>query len=729
MEQHGKYESQNKWRPGIFLVLASVLFLIAGIYSGSRYRDQSHSGQDTRRFERILHQKEGLIAEEFSELAELSSTESLQMLLNGRSLRYQHMANSKGISIFYYEKGILQYWSDHSVPLPTQWRSRLSRPFMTLRNADYVTVSQTVNEGILIGLIEIRTHFPFQNDFLVNGYQHDFKLDDQVELSILEARGTEAIFNRSGAYLFSLDFTDVSQVDGGMKAMAILSLLAFAGLFFAGICQVMKRAGDRSRWSCAGVVTLLIAGAVLAVVKYAFPPILTDTDLFQPELYASRVFPSLGSLLVVTIGGLTLALIYYLYLPVAKGSSNAARRIMAMMLFAGAALLLLFIDYLIRSLVLDSGISFEIHRVTTFSVFTVIGLLVVITWFIILGLAVDRAFRLYPGSLVTALAAGSIAVTLVMIIVTLLPGDHSSWLTWIFILLLLGAFYYLRMHYREGKTSFSRFIFILFFSSVFMVIRLQEVNQVNVEQQKEVELVKLSSEHDPVAEMLFSEMSMAIRNDSVFASYLSLPYIDIDQVLERLKRNYFSGYWNKYDLQVTVCRPDDRVYIQPPDDEWQHCYTFFDRMIEENGVQIPGSDFYFLNNLNGRISYLAAIPYYRGDNEHRVFIELDSKIISEELGYPELLLDDNYTTFTSTEFSYAKYNNGKLITQEGDFPYRRYSSYYTSGEEMFERVTMDGYDHTIYNVDGQNTIIVGSPSVTLVDNLISFSYIFTFNFL
>ena len=711
------------------MVLASFLFLMSGIYAGSRFNNQPRPDRDARRFEKVLHQKERLITQEFSDLAERFTTEEPEMELNRRSPRYQEMANRKGISIFYYEEGRLRYWSDHSVPLPTQWRSRLSRPFISLRNADYVTVSQTAGKGMLIGLIEIRTHFPFQNEFLVNGYQHDFRLDPQVEISILEANGTHAVYNLSGAYLFSLDFSELNQVSRGMKALAILSLLAFTGLFFAGICQIMKRAGKRGRWGCAGVVTLLVAGAVLAVLKYAYPSILTDTDLFQPELYASRLFPSLGSLMVFTLGGLTLSLVYYLYLPVEKGTSDTARKIMAFLLFAGAGVILLFIDYLIRSLVLDSGISFEIHRVTTLSVFSVIGLLMVLIWFIILGLAMERAFRLYPGPLLNALAAGSLAVTLVMIAVTLLPGDLTSWVAWIFILLLLWAFYYLRVHYREDKTSFSSFIFILLFSSVFIVIRLQEVNQVNIEQQKEVELVKLSSEHDPVAEMLFSEMSMAIRNDSVFAGYLNLPYIDIDQVMERLRRNYFSGYWTKYDLQVTVCRPDDRVYIQPPDDEWQHCYTFFDRMIQETGVRIPGSDFYFLNNLNGRISYLAVIPYYRGESEQRVFIELDSKIISEELGYPELLLDDNYTTFTSSDFSYAKYNNGQLITQEGDFPYRRYASYYTSGEGMFERVTMDGYDHTIYNVDEQNTIIVGSPSVTLVDDLISFSYIFTFNFL
>ncbi len=146
-------------------------------------------------------------------------------------------------------------------------------------------------------------------------------------------------------------------------------------------------------------------------------------------------------------------------------------------------------------------------------------------------------------------------------------------------------------------------------------------------------------------------------------------------------------------------------------------------------MELPGSDFYFLDNLNGRISYLASIPYYTAEREHRVYIELDSKIFSEELGYPELLLDDNYSKFTSSRFSFARYNGGELITQDGEFPYRTTCSHYTSKEHEFETVSDEGYDHSIYNVDDQNTIIVGSPSMTLIDYLIFFSYIFAFNFL
>ncbi|MCK4750420.1 MAG: hypothetical protein KAT15_25360, partial [Bacteroidales bacterium] len=403
-------------------------------------------------------------------------------------------------------------------------------------------------------------------------------------------------------------------------------------------------------------------------------------------------------------------------------------QVLAGLLFTGATLLLLFIEHLISILVLDSSISFQAHNVTTFSIYTFVGLFIITIWFIMLVMVLDLAARMLSASPGRVLLVGGSTISVTMLIASLLPGHFGSWIGWAAIMLMLGGHLYLRYHKTE-RIPFSRFIFLLLFISVFMVIRLQQFNRINVERQREVELVKLSSEHDPVAEMLFSELSMAVRNDSILARFLNRPYIDIDQVVDRLRRNYLSGYWTKYDLQITVCRPDDRVYLEPPDDEWHHCYTFFEEMISTEGIQIASSDFYFLDNLNGRISYLASIPYFRADSEHRVYIELDSKILSEELGYPELLLDNQHTSFTSSKFSYAKYNDGKLITQDGDFPYRRTSGFYTSGSDLFEKISIEKYDHSIYNVDDRNTIIVGSPSVTLVDHLISFSYIFALNFL
>ena len=713
------------------LLLAAAVFMLVGIISATLFREGRYSQKDAQKFEKVLHKKEQLLKDEFKALGTMAPGETIAKQLDEKSAEYQELATREGIYIFYYDNGVIKYWSDQSIPLPDHWRARLNRPFLSLRNADYVSVIQPVQGGLLVGLIEVKTHYPLQNEFLINGFQRDFRLNADVEVEFFEADGTDPIFNEAGDYLFSLDFSGTEPNYKGLRALAVSSLLISLLLFFAGSCSVLKNSDGRRRWIWLGAITLLILGSVVAVLKFSFPSVLTQSVLFQPEIFASRLFPSLGALMVYSIAALLLGGFYYLFGNLEEIRSERWKRLVATLLFVVSALLLLVIDQLIRTLVLDSSISFEAHRVTTLSGNSVIGLITVLLWFILLGMVIDKAIVLLSGSAVRALLYGTASISLTFLVATIFPVMQSSWIGWVALMLFLAGHIYIRLK-QEERIPFSRFIFLLLFVSLFMTIRLQESNRIHVERKREVELVKLSSEHDPVAEMLFGELSMAIRNDSVFAQYLDQDVIDedqIDQVVNRLRRNYFSGYWSKYDLQVTVCRPNDLVYLEPPDDRYEHCYSFFNEMIEQDGVMVPGSDFYFLDNLNGRISYLASIPYYHGDKEHRVYIELDSKIFSEELGYPELLLDESYRSFNSSEFSFARYNKGELITKEGEFPYRTRSSHYTSGKNEFETITMDGYDHSIYNLDPQNTIIVGSPSITVIDYLIFFSYIFAFNFI
>lgn len=711
----------------IVLFAAALFFLVVAIFLGSLYHTEGYRGKDVRNFEKVLHRKERVLKEEFRQLEDLFTGEEPVAVLDGKSARYQKLGD-QGISIFYYENDTLKYWSDHSIQVPAQWEPRFGKHFISLRNADYVSVIRETDSGRLLGMIEIKTHYPFQNDFLINRFQRDFKLDPAVTIAFLEANGSEAIYNDEGVYLFSFNFDEVEETDKLERALGVISLLLFFALLLAAFFSLVKHTPGRKRYTWMGLITLLVAGTVVMILKYDLPSLFTGTELFRPDLFANQYFPSLGALLVLTLASLVVVLLYCLYGNLEKLQPGGIRRLVALIFFAVSALLLLLIEKLMGSLVLDSGISFEAHRVTTFTGYTVLGLMIIIIWFIMLGLVIDKAIILFSGSTTGTLLTGMAVMSATMIIALLFPGNLGSWSAWGASLLFLGGHLYLRYH-QSGRIPFSRFIFLLFFISVFMTLRFQYFNRINVEQQKEVELVKLSSEHDPVAEMLFSEMSMSIRSDTVFALYLNQPYIDIEKVVNRLERNYFSGYWTKYDLLVTVCRPNDSVYLEPPVDERYHCYTFFDEMIRKSGIEIPGSDFYFLNNLNGRISYLASIPYFRADNEHRLFIELDSKILSEELGYPELLLDKNSSSFSSSHFSFAKYNGGQLITQQGDFPYRRSCRFYTSGKAEFEKITREKYDHSIYNMDDQNTIVVSSPRVTLVDYMISFSYIFALNFL
>ncbi|MCP4313452.1 MAG: hypothetical protein GY790_19515 [Bacteroidetes bacterium] len=709
------------------LLLAALACLVVWMISVGGPTQRRSNSREVAAFEKVLHKKEQILKDEISKLELEFESESPMDVLDRRSSQYQELSVSKGISIFFYQKDELKYWSDHSIPLRERWRPRLKKPFLSLRNADYVTVISSSGEGILLGLIRVRTHYPFQNEFLINGFQKDFSMDPEVSIEFLEEDGRKPVLNEEGEYLFSLDFSKAPLMGEYPGLLSQIAIVAFLLLLCAVFFAVIERSSGTRRWIWIGLISLLIPAGTFLLLRYGVHPLFGHMKLFQPDVFASRFFASLGHLLVISVAVMLLVTLYYRHGSVSKGGGRIPRQLMSVLFFISATLMFMLVEQLLRSLVLDSGISLKANRVTTLTGYSFVAFAVILMWFVSIGAVIDRAITCANTKMWRIVIFGTGTVSATFLAAYLLPWEHGSWIGWAGMMLMTIGQLYIR-HGRPDRVPFSRYIFLLLFISGFLVVRLEQYNQIKVDRQKEVELVKLSSEHDPVAEMLFSEISHAIRNDSILAQFM-YPFIEIDPLVRHLMRNYFSGYWTKYELQITVCRPDDRLYLAPPDDEWFECYPFFDEMILSEGIEVPGRDLYFLDNLNGRISYLAAIPYVQAEIEHRIFIKLDSRIISEELGYPELLLDEKYSAFTSSDFSYARYNKGVLITKNGDFPYRRLSDFYTDGLETFESVSMDGWEHNIYNVDPENTIIVGNPSLTAVDSLISFSYIFALNFL
>lgn len=728
MEKTGKQiEAGNIFRRNLLFV-AALICLLAWMFSVGDPGKRDDYSREVAAFEKVLHKKEQVLKAEMSQLEREFETEEPMEVLDRRSLQYQELSSKKGISIFYYKEGALEYWSDHSIPLSERWRSRLLKPFLALRNADYVTLTKEMEGGILYGLIEVKTHFPFENEFLVSGFQKDFSIDPAVSIQFLEEEACKPVMNDGGFYLFSFDFSGIQNDDDEPGLFSRIIFSGFLLLFYAALFSMVASASKSRKRMAFWVLSLLIPAGAVLLLRYGIQPVFGDAKLFQPDLFASRIFASLGHLVVISVSVLALVVLFYRDGPVSEKGEAAPCRLRVILLFALASLMFLLVEQVLASLVIDSGISLAAHQANTLTIYSFVALAIILTWFTSIGMVIDRAITCSKARTWVLALTGAVVISATLLIARLLHLEAASWIGWGGMMLMMLSQLYIRFDHPD-RVPFSRYIFLLFFISGFLVIRLEQYSQVKLNAQKEVELVKLSSEHDPVAEMLFIELSDQLRKDSVLTRYM-YPYVDIEALMNHLQRNYFSGYWTKYELQlITLCRPDDELYLAPPDDEYVPCYAFFEEMMQVEGIEVTGSDFYFLYNLKGRISYLAVIPYELAGNEYRLFIELESRIISEELGYPELLLDEQYRAFTSSEFSYARYNQGVLVTRDGEFPFRRSTAFYTEQVGTFEELSLEGWDLSIYNVDPENTIIVGSRSVTMVDKLISFSYIFALSFL
>ncbi len=713
----------------IYRIIALGLFFIALgliLVFQHRYYSNTYGERDLEAFERVLHGKEQVISESFEKLAGAFKENPPLAVLGENSEEFRKLAND-GIYIFYYEKNRLKYWSDHNVPLRPRWSARLKSPVYETLNGTYVAVRKPVGDDLLYGLILVRNNYLFENKYLESDYQEDFLLDNRIGLERQTGPALSDVHNLDGDYLFSLDLhSNLRQND----TLVVLSLLMFMlgivafFVFFILKTDAAREPAQRNGWFSIGAIAMLAISFV--VIYLEVPRIIFEADFFRPGIYASLTFSSMGHLWIFVLLVLMIVLQFYWFFDRSRRIPENFRTPLAAGMILTGSLWFVFAHQVSKSLVIDSTISFEAYKLDSLSMYTFSGLLIILMACLVFILFFYKALHYFePPFRTRQLLIILLPGLLAQVVFLFTDAWHLEPVTPLFFIFIAAALVYLRS--RKSKLKFSSYFLLIMLFSVFITIDLQKHTSEKLDSVREIELAKLSSQHDAVAEMLFSSLTDTLQTDSLLISRLSYEIIDVDRIYEYLQRVYFSGYWTKYDMAVTLCRPPDSVFIETPSDRWYPCYDFFGELVIQEGIKVEESDFYFLNNLNGRISYLGVIPYNVQGDEITLFLELNSKIISEELGYPSLLMKQEDEP--GEPFSYAKYNGGKLITSGGVYNYRLTPDYYTRQEYTFEEVRTDGYDHSIFNVDPENTVIVSVPVVSVVDYLISLSYMFAYIFL
>ena len=160
-------------------------------------------------------------------------------------------------------------------------------------------------------------------------------------------------------------------------------------------------------------------------------------------------------------------------------------------------------------------------------------------------------------------------------------------------------------------------------------------------------------------------------------------------------------------------------------------HQYFEETIQKIGIPTESPNCYYLNNSSGKISYIARIPIYKtkfskvrfGD----IYLELDSRFVSEEIGFPELLLDREIGLNRSlVNYSYAKYKHGELINKFGKYPYSLSASSFPGKPGTTQILEADGFDHVIFRPDKETLVVLSKKSEGFLGVVTTFSYLFAF---
>ncbi|MCK7532871.1 MAG: HAMP domain-containing protein [Marinilabiliales bacterium] len=157
----------------------------------------------------------------------------------------------------------------------------------------------------------------------------------------------------------------------------------------------------------------------------------------------------------------------------------------------------------------------------------------------------------------------------------------------------------------------------------------------------------------------------------------------------------------------------------------ENCFAWFDNRVKTEGDTITGTGFWFMNNQTGRAWYFSRIFYEVSPRvTNGLFIELVSHIETYLSGYPELLLDGTHQRFPKLkDISYAKYSGGMLVLRSGDYPYDNLIAHEQEEGDEYRFARANGYKHLYYNRE-EMTLALTTESVTLLDRIITFAYLF-----
>ena len=190
-----------------------------------------------------------------------------------------------------------------------------------------------------------------------------------------------------------------------------------------------------------------------------------------------------------------------------------------------------------------------------------------------------------------------------------------------------------------------------------------------------------------------------------------------------------------------MCEKTDSLLIKPENVN-TGCSDFFNNLINQTCKPTFTKNLYYRQSESLTNSYIAAFSLTPASNQTEevaksqvsslksqvyCFIEIDSKFIPKDLGYPKLLIDRNLNVNNDySNYAYSKYKNSELIYQFGKYFYNSTLDRSKKTNKEFSFVNSKMYSHLVYNADKNTTYIISREKETFINRISPFSYLIIF---
>jgi two-component system, NtrC family, nitrogen regulation sensor histidine kinase NtrY len=718
-------------RKFIFLISAAPILLILALLAESLYFSDFEYHFRTARFNRVLHEKEKAM-EQYLEGLKIVLAKGEPHGSASENMVFM-AAEEEDITILEYMDKKLTYWSDNGFDVPKQLDDSLfARPIVFMMNGWFLPRTIMAGNETVVGLLRVRTEYGFENDIVKNGFGRDFRMPASAGININEGNSDFTVRDGRGQFLFSLVFPGEKADTPLILLPLTLWILLLAVIIFIALelTSIMAR---RSRPFVSVIPCVLIfTTTYLGVLFLHKPASVFRSGLFSPYILSlNSAIPSLGHLLILSILLFILAYVLFKYLSKDLFADPGSKKgsFWLIILLATGALLMVAFHYIFSQLVAASNINFETYKVLKLSFYSIAAFVCVILLSLVPFLYILKIFSIFKKPQMIAIAA-SVVVSLAIISI-LISSDKWSAIT-------LAAYFIgivFIVWFENGKLV-STFRMSVVFSvllglySLYVIISFTDVKTT---ENLKIQALEFSTENDPEAEHMLLDIWPLMRSDTTLARMMNAPVFaqeDFNKISAYIHDFYFTGYWRNFNINIYLCPQGSSVEVGQNTGKMVDCYGFFAERVRKYGHLLTGTEFYFIDDQAGRPYYLGMLIFDQGKNtSNGLFIELYSDVNVFQPGYSELLLDKKFKGYYEMrDYSFAKYINGEIVLNSGDFPYDKNDDDYFDRSSDYKVFNGGGFKHVLFR-NGNATVIISHPRMTTGNVIISFAYLFAFIFI
>ncbi len=661
--------------------------------------------------------------------------------------KYEKELKKHGLYVFAYQGDSLIYWSTKDVVAPESYApSEFNKPYISLGNGRYASFVQHRGDFHIIGLVLIKNVYTYENKYLKTSFQKDYRLPDNTKISPEQSPGSHPITDNQRKFVWSLIFDSTCHYQWQTYVPALIYLLAVFVFFLLldSIFVTLRSSASKNLYFL--LLALLLLGVRYLMQRWQIPGVFYQLEIFSPYHFGATWFPSLGQLGLWSIFIAFFVLEIYRYLRFPLFYEHRWKYFA----YAGVSLAVVIVGFfainqLLRTLVIDSsGIFEDPNRALLLNWFSFFGYVIIMFFMASFCLLLDKTVMLCKQEMTFSQFLISYVLILSLVVIGWsLAGLYVSLLTMLFLSVMIYFVGIVRLK-KPIKLKYSHYILVVFVLSLFTSLKVNQYSSLKYEDQKKVIVTALSSQRDLAAESLFKEVTERIIADTttlVDLVYEARLQGSTDEVVDYLKRQQlYSSYWNRYIISQCIVSSDNDILTFQDTKRKVNCINYFNQLTRSKGTKVSRSQFWYIDRTGeGDVSsYLGWFRKEKGDEPPlQLFIELRLSGVSDEVGYPELLLDSRTSGSDNLKgYSYAKYRNNNRIEQYGDYRYNLKGDIFQINQDIFQidqnvyhTVLFDGMEHLIYRPDKNNMIVLSTYSPKPSDLIINFSYIFIFFFL